>query len=170
MEFSKKGDGGVTSLLGGQRVAKSGPRPEVCGTLDEAASALGLAKASAEKEETRKILSGIQRDLLLLGAELAVASEDWGKFPPRITAEHAQAFERLIARLQERVEIPKEFVLAGGTLSGAALDLGRAVIRRAERRAVALDQERELKNPEILRFLNRLADLLFVLARFEEAR
>jgi cob(I)alamin adenosyltransferase len=170
MKFSKKGDRGLTSLIGGQRVLKSGPRPEAYGTLDEAASALGLAKASASKEKTREIITRIQKDLLVLGAELATAPEDREKFSCRIAAENADCLERLIAELQDTVEIKKEFILPGETLSGAALDLSRAMIRRAERRAVLLFQEKIIANGEILRFLNRLADLLFVLARFEEKR
>jgi cob(I)alamin adenosyltransferase len=170
MKFSKKGDRGLTSLIGGQRVPKSDPRPEAYGTLDEAASALGLAKASASKEKTREIITRIQKDLLVLGAELATAPEDREKFPGRIAAENADCLERLIAELQDTVEIKKEFILPGETLSGAALDLSRAMIRRAERKAVLLFQEKIIANGEILRFLNRLADLLFVLARFEEKR
>jgi cob(I)alamin adenosyltransferase len=170
MKFSKKGDRGLTSLLGGQRVPKSGPRPEAYGTLDEASSALGLAKASASKEKTREIITRIQKDLLVLGAELATAPEDREKFPGRISAENADSLERLIVELQDTVEIKKEFILPGETLPGAAMDLSRAMIRRAERRAVLLFQEKIIDNGEILRFLNRLADLLFVLARFEEKR
>jgi cob(I)alamin adenosyltransferase len=170
MKFSKKGDGGVTSLLGGQRVAKSGPRPEAYGTLDEAASALGIAKASAAKEKTREIATRIQQDLLVLGAELATLSEDRERFSNRITSENVDFLERQIAELQVAVEIKPEFILPGETLSGAALDLTRAIVRRAERKAVRLFQEKTIDNGEVLRFLNRLADLLFVLARFEEKR
>jgi cob(I)alamin adenosyltransferase len=170
MKFSKKGDRGHTSLIGGQRVPKSGPRPEAYGTLDEAASALGLAKASATKEKTREIITRIQKDLLVLGAELATSPEDRGEFPARITTDHADSLERLIAELQDTVAIKKEFILPGETLSGAAIDLSRAMIRRAERRAVLLFQEKIIANGEVLRFLNRLADLLFVLGRFEEKR
>ena len=170
MKFSKKGDRGFTSLIGGQRVPKSGPRPEAYGTLDEAASALGLAKACASKEKTREIITRIQKDLLILGAELATAPEDREKFPARLAAENADSLERLIVELQDEVEIKKEFILSGETLSGAAMDLSRAMIRRAERKAVRLFQEKIIDNGEVLRFLNRLADLLFVLARFEEKR
>jgi cob(I)alamin adenosyltransferase len=168
MKFSSKGDRGTTSLLGGQRVPKSGPRPEAYGTLDEATSALGLAKASALKGETKEIIIRIQQDLIVLGAELATAPEDLSKFSYRITSAHGDYLERLIDELQTRVEIKNEFILPGGTVAGAAIDLARAIIRRAERKAVRLFQEKITANGEILRFLNRLADLLFVLARFEE--
>jgi cob(I)alamin adenosyltransferase len=170
MKFSKKGDRGFTSLLGGQRVPKSGPRPETYGTIDEAASALGMAKAAASKEKTRKIIVRLQGDLLILGAELATLPEDREKFPHRIAPENVEFLEGLIAELQGEVEIKREFILPGETLSGAALDLARAIVRRAERKAVRLFQEKTIANGEVLRFLNRLADLLFVLARFEEKR
>jgi cob(I)alamin adenosyltransferase len=170
MKFSKKGDRGFTSLLGGQRVPKSGARPETYGTVDEAASALGMAKASASKEKTRGIITRLQKDLLVLGAELATLPEDRQKTSNRITAEYVDALERLIAEVQDEVEIRREFILPGETLSGAALDLARAIVRRAERKAVRLFQEKTIDNGEVLRFLNRLADLLFVLARFEEKR
>ena len=170
MKFSKKGDRGFTSLLGGQRVSKSGARPETYGTVDEAASALGMAKASASKEKTRGIITRLQKDLLVLGAELATLPEDRQKTSNRITAEYVDSLERLIAEVQDEVEIRREFILPGETLSGAALDLARAIVRRAERKAVRLFQEKTIDNGEVLRFLNRLADLLFVLARFEEKR
>ena len=170
MKFSKKGDRGFTSLLGGQRVPKSGARPETYGTVDEAASALGMAKASASKEKTRGIITRLQKDLLVLGAELATLPEDRQKSSNRITAEYVDSLERLIAEVQDEVEIRREFILPGETLSGAALDLARAIVRRAERKAVRLFQEKTIDNGEVLRFLNRLADLLFVLARFEEKR
>lgn len=170
MKFSKKGDCGFTSLIGGQRIPKSSPRPEVYGTLDEAASALGLAKATASKAKTRRIIARIQEDLLILGAELATLPEDRKKYRIRIGGGNTRLLERLIADLQDKVEIKKKFVLPGETLSGAAIDLSRSIIRRAERRAVGLFQEKIIDNREILCFLNRLADLLFVLARFEEMR
>jgi cob(I)alamin adenosyltransferase len=168
MKFSTKGDRGTTSLLGGQRVSKSGPRPEAYGTLDEAASALGLAKASAVKEKTREIILRIQQDLMVLGAELATVPEDLSRFPHRITSDYADRMERLNDELQTLVDIKNEFILPGGSVAGAAIDLSRAIIRRGERKAVRLFQEKIIVNGEILRYLNRLADLLFVLARFEE--
>jgi cob(I)alamin adenosyltransferase len=170
MKFSTKGDRGITSLLGGQRVSKSGPRPEAYGTLDEAASALGLAKASAVKEKTREIIVRIQQDLMVLGAELATVPEDLSRFPHQITSDYADRMERSIEELQTLVDIKNEFILPGGSVAGAAIDLSRAIIRRGERKAVRLFQEKIIVNGEILRYLNRLADLLFVLARFEEKK
>jgi len=168
MKFSKKGDRGFTSLLGGQRIPKSGPRPETYGTLDEATCALGIARASATRPKTREIIVSIQKDLLVLGAELATAPEDSEKYPHRIKSGHVDRLERLIEDLQEGMAVGKEFILPGETLASAAIDLGRTIVRRAERKAVRLLQEKIITNVEVLRFLNRLADVLFILARYEE--
>jgi len=168
LKFSKKGDRGYTSLLGGQRVLKSGPRPEAYGTIDEASSALGIARATALRPKTKEILLNIQKDFLILAAELSMAQEDQAQFPTRITADHVEQLERWIGELQNDVELKREFILPGETLPSAAIDLGRTIVRRAERRAVRLMQEKMIQNPEILRYLNRLGDLLFTLARYEE--
>jgi cob(I)alamin adenosyltransferase len=170
MKFSKKGDRGFTSLLGGQRVPKSGPRPETYGTLDEASSALGIARASATRPKTKEIIISIQKDLLVLGAELATAPEDSEKYPHRIKTDHVDRLERVIEDLQKGMTMGKEFILPGETVASAAIDLGRTIVRRAERKAVRLLQEKIITNVEVLRFLNRLADLLFILARYEEGR
>ena len=168
MKFSKKGDRGFTSLMGGQRIAKSGPRPEAYGILDEASSALGMAKSSAKRPKTKEIILSIQKDLLTLGAELATIQEDAEKYPYRITAGHVDRIERLIGELQKDTVLKKEFIFPGETFSSAAIDLSRTIVRRAERKAVRLLQEKIISNVEVLRFLNRLADLLFTLARYEE--
>ncbi len=168
MKFSKKGDKGFTSLMGGQRVPKSGPRPDAYGTLDEASSALGLARASAKKERTRVIILGIQKDLVLLGAELATLPEDSAQYKYQITSQHVDRLEGWIEELQEKVVLKNEFICPGESVAGAAIDMGRTIVRRAERKAVGLLEEKIISNPEVLRFLNRLADLLFVLARYEE--
>ncbi len=170
MKFSKKGDRGFTSLLGGQRIPKSGPRPEAYGTLDEASSALGIARASATRPKTKEIILSIQKDLLVLGAELATAPEDSKKYPHQIKTEHVDRLERLIEDLQKDVVIGKGFIFPGETVASAAIDLGRTIVRRAERKAVRLLQEKIITNVEVLRFLNRMADLLFTLARYEEAQ
>jgi len=170
MKFSKKGDRGFTSLLGGQRIPKSGPRPEAYGTLDEASSALGIARASATRPKTKEILISIQKDLIVLGAELATAAEDLEKYPHQIKTDHVDRLERVIEELQKDMVMGKEFILPGETVASAAIDLGRTIVRRAERMAVRLLQEKIITNGEVLRYLNRLADLLFTLARYEEGR
>jgi cob(I)alamin adenosyltransferase len=168
MKFSKKGDRGLTSLRGGQKISKSGPRPEAYGTIDEANSALGIARASAIRPTTEEIILSIQKDLLLLGAELATAPEDFKKYPHQITTDHVDRLERWIEELQKEVVIRNEFIFPGETMASAALDLSRTIVRRAERKAVRLLQEKIITNVEVLRFLNRLSDLLFTLARYEE--
>jgi len=170
MKFSKKGDRGFTSLLGGQRIPKSGARPETYGTLDEASSALGMARASARRPKTKEVILSIQKDLLVLGAELATATEDSEKYSHRIGANHVDRLEGIIEDLQKDCTVGKEFVFPGETVAAAAIDLGRTIIRRAERKAVSLVQEKIIINGEVLRFLNRLADVLFVLARYEESQ
>jgi cob(I)alamin adenosyltransferase len=169
MKFSKKGDRGYTSLLGGQRIPKSGPRPEAYGTLDEASSALGIARALAVRPETKEMILAIQKDLSLLCAELATAPEDLLKAPCRLTSEHVDCLERGMEELQQNLKIPAEFICPGETVSAAAIDLGRTIVRRAERKTVVLIQQKQIDNIEVLRYLNRLADFLFVLARFEES-
>lgn len=169
MEFSKRGDQGFTSLLGGERISKADPRPEAYGTIDEASSALGLARATATRNQTQTIILSIQKDLQILAAELACGALQKNAYPYRIEANHVQRLENLIADLQREINLPKEFILPGKTLSSAAIDLARTIIRRAERRAVQLYQEKIIENPQVLAFLNRLADLLFTLARYEEA-
>ena len=170
MKFSKKGDRGFTSLRGGRRISKSGPRPEAYSTLDEASSALGIARAAAIQQTTKETILSIQKDLLLHGAELATAPGDLKKYFPQITAEHVDRLERLIEELRREVVIGKEFILPGETMASAAIDLSRTVVRRAERKAVNLIHEKIISNVEVVRFLNGLADLLFPLSRYEESQ
>ena len=169
--FNKRGDRGETSLLYGGRVAKSNPRCEAYGTIDEAVSLLGLARALTKKEQVSHILYGIQQDLFIVGSELAVAADEYLKLKAKhrvVTAEMVDRLERLIDDLEQKVEIPKSFVIPGNCPSSAVLDVARTVIRRAERRVVALKQENMVPNQRVLAYLNRLADLVFALARYEE--
>lgn len=168
MKYSKKGDSGETSLLGGQRILKCDGRPETYGTLDEASAALGMARACCLRAKTRDIILSIQKDLAVLGAQLATLPEDADKFPYRIKSEHVDRLEKIIDELQDEVTIGKEFVYPGANVSSATIDLARTIIRRGERNAVRLMQEKVIVDEDILRFFNRLADLLFTLARYEE--
>ena len=169
IKFSKKGDRGFTSLLSGQRVSKSGPRPEAYGTLDEASSALGMARAWAKRPRTKEIILSIQKELLILGAELATGPRDVPKSIYQIRSQNVNRLEQFIEGLQKEVALKKEFVHPGDSPAGAAIDLARTIIRRGERRAVGLVHQKKVRNPEVLRYLNRLADLLFVLARYEDS-
>jgi cob(I)alamin adenosyltransferase len=168
MFFSGRGDDGYTDLLGGPRVAKYDLRPEALGALDEASAALGLARAHALREETRRALVQAQRDMYLLMADIATI-EGRHAGQPRLTAAHVGALERTIADLDPHVSIPKEFVAPGDSVAGATLDVARTVVRRAERVLARLAHGDELPSPDGVAYLNRLSSLLFGLARFEDA-
>jgi cob(I)alamin adenosyltransferase len=167
-KFSKKGDQGKTSLLTGERVSKASLRPETYGTLDEASSALGLVKAFTRNKKIREMVESVQKDLLVLGAELSC--ESGKKKDCRIKRDRTLCLERWIEELQEEVPVPRHFIYPGENVVGAAVDLGRTIIRRAERRAVAMREEGLLDHEEVHSYLNRLADYLFVLARYAEEK
>ena len=173
--YTRKGDTGTTGLLfGGDRVSKADLRTDAYGTTDEAVSALGIARAAIGSETDRtearlgELILRLQRELFVVGAELATHSDRRDRLTDdvsRVTASMVSALEREIDSLDELVEQPKEFVLPGESSTGAALDLARTTVRRAERRAVALHDDGGLPDSEVLPYLNRLADLLFVMAR-----
>jgi len=172
--YTRKGDAGTTGLLfGGGRVSKADPRTDAGGTLDEAVSALGLARASlgagAAAGDLPGLILRLQRELFVVGAEVATRTSRRDRLQAGrtlVTAEMVAALEQLIDELEERHPMPAEFVLPGESLAGAALDLARSVVRRAERRSVALVEGETLDaGSQVLPYLNRLADLLFVMAR-----
>ena len=168
--FNKKGDQGETSLLYGIRVSKADPRCEAYGTIDEAVSALGLARALSSKGRVQEILLSLQHDLFSLGAELATPTEHYASFAQKhnvITEEHVSRLETLIDQMESETEMPQKFIIPGANGSSAAMDLARTVIRRAERRVVDLNQQGTVQNRHISEYLNRLADLVFTLARYE---
>ena len=170
--YTKKGDDGTTSLWYGGRVAKSDARTESYGALDEAASALGVARSLCgdDAELTADILR-LQDDLFIAGAELATAPEAAERLVDgvsRVTPEMAAELEELIDRYMDRVDLPPKFVIPGGNTLSAQLDVARAVIRRAERRAVGLAREDELASDELLRFLNRASDAAYAMARYAD--
>jgi cob(I)alamin adenosyltransferase len=164
--YTSKGDDGTTGLLGEGRVPKYHDRMEALGTLDEASAALGLARAQCAVAKTGTILLEAQRDLYKLMAEVAATPENAKRFhfidEARVAWVEAQTDE-----LSKIVEIPKEFILSGDTLGGAALSLARAIIRRAERRVVVLFDDGEVPNADLQRYLNRLSSLCFVLELLE---
>jgi cob(I)alamin adenosyltransferase len=164
------GDTGYTGLLGQQRVPKYDPRPDTFGTIDEATSALGLARAVAQDEQVKAIIYRIQQELYLLMGELATPEENYEQVGLRITIEHVQRLEQVEEALKCEVAIPNKFIIPGDTLDGAALDLARTIIRRAERLAVKLLHDGVIQNNEVVRYLNRLSDLIFILARSIEVK
>jgi len=164
--YTSKGDDGTTNLLGEGRVAKYHARIEAVGTLDESTAALGLARAQCLDPRSAPILLETQRDLYKLMAEVAATPENAEKF--RFIDEGRVAWlEQRTDELSRIVEMPKEFILSGDSLAGAALSLARAIIRRAERRVVELFDLNELANPDLQRYLNRLSSLCFVLELLE---
>ena len=164
------GDTGYTGLLGSERVAKYDPRRDTFGTVDEATSALGLARAMTQDAKVKKIIFDIQNDLYYLMAELAATPENYEQMGFRMTAEHVQRLEQVEEALKQEVEIPNKFIIPGDTPDGAALDLARTIIRRAERMAVKLLHDGVIENGEVVRYLNRLSDLVFIIARYIEVK
>ena len=164
--YTSKGDDGTTNLLGEGRVAKYHVRIEAVGTLDEASAALGLARAQCRDPHSNGILLEAQRDLYKLMAEVAATPENAERFR-FIDAGRVTWLEEQTDKLSKMVEIPKEFILPGDSVAGAALSLARAIVRRAERRVVELFDAEEVKNPDLQRYLNRLSSLCFVLELLE---
>jgi cob(I)alamin adenosyltransferase len=169
--MTKTGDGGTTGLMYGRRVPKSDPRVEAYGTVDELNATLGLARATAEPG-AGALFSSIQNDLVALMGELATAAADAPRYQaegrPRMTPAATARLEEAARGLEAVGVSPGDWAMPGGTLHGAALDLARTVCRRAERRVCALQQAGELPNAEIVTYLNRLSDLLWLLARGAE--
>lgn len=171
--YTKKGDDGSTSLWYGGRVPKPDLRTEAYGTLDEACSDLGCARAlcgEGDGEIAGDILA-LQNALFVAGAELATAPEANERLEDgvsRVTGEMTAEIEAAIDRYMERVDLPPKFVIPGGNELSAHLDVARTVIRRAERRVVSIKLAGELASDEVIRFLNRASDLCFAMARFAD--
>jgi cob(I)alamin adenosyltransferase len=171
--YTRKGDDGSTSLWYGGRVPKPDLRTEAYGTLDEACSDLGCARAlcgEANGELAEDILS-LQNSLFVAGAELATSPEANDRLEDgvsRVTEEMTAEVELSIDRYMDRVDLPPKFVIPGGNQLSAHLDVARTVIRRAERRVVSIKMADELASDEVIRFLNRASDLCFAMARFAD--
>ena len=165
LALTGSGDDGTTGLLGGGRARKDDPRIEAFGTVDEASSAIGLAKGLTTDGRVRELCEELQRGLYRLGAELATDPSDAGKFGT-VEPEDIARLEAIAAGLEAEVPMPAGFILPGATPASGALDLARAVVRRAERRCLALAGV----PPEAMAYLNRMSLLLFILGRYEEHR
>jgi cob(I)alamin adenosyltransferase len=164
--FTGKGDEGTTDLLG-ERVSKDDPRIQVIGTLDEASSHLGFARAQSHSSRSVDWVIEAQRDLYKIMAELAFTDE----LRPAgyvLGEDRVKHLEEQTDQLSAEVELPPQFILPGESVAGAAFDVARTVVRRAERQAVSLTGSGHLSNPAVLQYLNRLSSLLFMLARFED--
>jgi len=168
--YTRGGDDGTTGLLFGGRVGKDETGPEACGAVDEAVSVLGLARVAAAGPAAGSILD-VQRDLFVVGAELATSPGKRSRLQPRVSLVTAAMVERLeaaIDALDAEVGMPTGFVVPGGTPAAAALDQARSVVRRAERRAVAHLRSAGIQGSQVVPYLNRLGDYLYVLARAAE--
>ncbi|HVE76236.1 MAG TPA: cob(I)yrinic acid a,c-diamide adenosyltransferase [Actinomycetota bacterium] len=170
--YTKTGDDGSTGLLYGGRIDKDDLRTQAYGTTDEAVAVLGLARALGPAAKSLgPLLLTVQRDLFVLGAELATAAENASK----LTAGVSKVTEDMIARLETEIDrmtdeapLPDHFIVPGETAVGATIDVARSVVRRAERLVVTLVKSSALSDDLCLRYLNRLSDFLFTAARFEE--
>ena len=166
--YTKTGDDGTTGLLYGGRVSKADLVPEACGTIDEAVAVLGLARAHASDPSLSDELLRLQRELFVVGADLATNPDERAKLEPGVSLVSPDMVARLESRIDELVEahpLANAFIVPGSNPAAAFLDLARGTIRRAERRVVGLRETDAVVNDEALRYLNRLSDALFVLAR-----
>ena len=169
--YTKLGDKGNTDLLYGGRVRKTDLHCVAFGTVDEANSALGLARSLSKDPWVRDRLMEVQQDLFTVGAELATKPDlrvHLIEHFPIVTEEMTTRLETLIDEISEQITLPKSFIVPGGSQASAAIDIGRSAMRRAEREAIQLLDLEELANIEVPRYLNRLSDFLFMLARFED--
>jgi cob(I)alamin adenosyltransferase len=168
--YTKTGDDGTTGLGSGQRVAKDSPRIEAYGTVDELNSQIGVALSVGLNETLVHELAKIQNDLFHLGSDLCILEEDKARMPaPQIGASHVEALERLMDRLSGELPPLENFILPGGSRGAAALHVARTICRRAERLVVALSRQEKV-GAHTVRYLNRLSDALFVMARLENKR
>lgn len=171
--YTRRGDDGTTGALFGGRFSKSGARAEATGSIDEAVAALGVARAASPRDgEAAAVFMDLQRRLFVAGAEVATLPQNRSRLEDGVSLVSAgmvAALEDQIDATVARSPLPGYFVLPGGTPVSAALDLARAVVRRAERAVVALKEAGEMEGSHVPAFLNRFSDLLFVLARAEEA-
>jgi cob(I)alamin adenosyltransferase len=167
--YTKTGDDGTTGLLYGGRIPKDDLVTHACGTTDEAVAVLGLARALTTDEALASDLLTLQRELFVVGADLAANPRERAKLEDGISLVTAGMVRRLERRIDDLVEqhpLPDVFIVPGANPASAAIDMSRGVVRRAERAVVALEHAQREVNPEVRRYLNRLSDLLFVLARW----
>lgn len=164
--YTKTGDDGYTGLIGDERVPKYHPQPEALGSLDEASAALGLVRASTNLDDLNQIILKIQRDLYQMMAEISATPENADRFR-EINTDKVNWLETMIDEITAKVEIPDGFVVPGDTFTSSLLALSRTIIRRAERHIAGLIHQDLLENLEILRYVNRLSSLCYVLEIYE---
>jgi len=162
---TKKGDNGETTLLGGGKVSKTDLRIEAYGTVDELNASIGVALSYTKNSNAKKILHQAQNDLFKIGAEIAALGTKFTKIP-KITAKHAITIEKEVYQIEKQLPTQKSFILPTGNQSATHLHLSRTICRRAERRVMNCHQKYKVRG-ELIRYLNRLGDLLFIYARLE---
>jgi len=168
---TKTGDKGSTSLCCGTKVDKDDIRMEICGSLDEVSSFLGMAKACAGNDRTKSVAARVQRSLIALNAEVTSTTKSVNRLKERICRDSVRAIEKEIACLEDKCGLKtRVFCLQGANVVSSTLDIARAITRRAERRCVTLMKRDMLNNRDIIVYLNRLSDLLYLLARFNEKK
>jgi len=154
---TKGGDKGMTSLCGGKRVSKTDPRVEAFGDVDELNAALGVAANYVMSNKSQELIKLVQNDLFTLGAEISSDAKN------KTTSQHIERIEKAVYEIEQMLPQQKSFILPRGTKGAAYLHLARTICRRAERKTIAVSEI----SPEIIKYLNRLSDLLFILARLE---
>ncbi|HEV7503646.1 MAG TPA: cob(I)yrinic acid a,c-diamide adenosyltransferase [Thermoanaerobaculia bacterium] len=168
--YTRTGDDGTTGLGGGQRVPKDSARIAAYGTVDELSSAIGVAVALGLDHKLTAALRRIQNELFNVGSDLCILEEDKAAMPvPRVEERHVDALERLMDELQSELTPLENFILPGGTPGAAQLHVARTVCRRAEREVIHLSRQEPI-GPWVVRYLNRLSDALFVMARYENLK
>ena len=167
---TKKGDKGFTGLLGGRRVPKYHLKPETYGTLDELNSFLGMARATSKDRKVRTILFNIQNHLFIIGSELALSGGDRDPLKGEITQKEVDWLSHLSIDFETSLKLEPGFIIYGETQISSILDVARAVSRRVERLVAKMKSQKILYNMKILEYLNRLSDVLYLLARYEEKK
>ncbi|HEX8463044.1 MAG TPA: cob(I)yrinic acid a,c-diamide adenosyltransferase [Abditibacterium sp.] len=162
---TKTGDGGATRLLFGAEVSKADLQVEAYGTIDELNAFLGLARAACDDAPTRELLEQLQRESFVVGAELATPLDKLDKLKQRVSPQMTSDLEAHVAQIEAIPGLLDDWALPGATSAGAALDVARVVARRAERCVVRLHEAGEVPNAEVLKYLNRLSDVLWLLGR-----
>ncbi|GGB94690.1 cob(I)yrinic acid a,c-diamide adenosyltransferase [Cellulomonas carbonis] len=166
--YTRAGDDGSTGLFLGSRVSKADVLVDACGDVDEAVSVLGVARATCDDERLATLLLGLQRELFVVAADLATNPAHRDRLRPgvsTVTEEMVEGLERLVDTLVAERPLRPVFIVPGATAASATVDHARSVVRRAERHVVLAEQEGHVVSALVLRYLNRLSDLLFVVAR-----
>ncbi len=169
--YTRSGDDGDTGLLYGGRISKSDLLTEAYGTVDEMVSIMGLARSISQSDKVKQTLIVLQKQLFQIGSELATLPQNHAELEKNlgmISKRMVEDLENMIDEFKSEVELPAAFIVPGASTVSAYIDVARAVCRRAERRIVELKNQNRLPNSQVLRYMNRLSDLLFVMARYED--